>query len=83
MNFQFFKMILVIFFIRAAMTVNVNSHSGIYDLSGKCKQEIYCISYLINVRRGQCLSSKSVREVDLHRGPSSKFCPLVHLKMII
>ena len=83
MNFQFFKMILVIFFLRAAMTVNVNSHSGIYDLSGNCKQEIYSISYLINFRRGQFLSSKSVREVDLHRGPSSKFCPLVHLKMII
>ena len=53
MNFQFFKMILVILFLRTAMTVNVNSHSGIYDLSGKCKQEISSIRYTIIVHQGQ------------------------------
>ena len=46
MNFQFFKMILVLLFMQAVTMVNVNSHSGIYDLSGNCKQEIYSISYL-------------------------------------
>jgi len=64
MNFQFFKMILVLLFMQAVTMINVNSHSGIYDISGNCKQEIYSISYLINVRRGQFLSSKSVREID-------------------
>ena len=65
MNFQFFKMILVLLFMQAVTMVNVNSHSGIYDLSGKCKQEIYCISYVINVINViNFLSSKSVHEVD-------------------
>ena len=40
-------MICVMFFLRAVMMVNVNSHSGIYDLSGKREQEIFLMtSYL-------------------------------------
>ena len=35
MNFKYFKIICVLFFLRDVVMVNVNSHSGIYDLSGK------------------------------------------------
>ena len=45
MNFKSFKIICVIFFLRDVVMVNVNSHSGIYDLSGKREQEIFIYDF--------------------------------------
>lgn len=47
MNFKSLKMFCAIFFLRAVVMVNVNSHSGIYDLAGKREKEIFLMtSYL-------------------------------------
>ena len=45
MNFKSFKIICVIFFLRDVVMVNVNSHSGIYDLSGKREKEIFIYDF--------------------------------------
>ena len=45
MNFKSLKMFCAIFFLRAVVMVNVNSHSGIYDLAGKREKEIFKLSF--------------------------------------
>ena len=45
MNFKSFQIFFIIFFLRAVLTVNVNSHSGIYDLSGKREKQIFIYDF--------------------------------------
>ena len=45
MNFKSFQINCVIFFLRDVLMVNVNSHSGIYDISGKREQEIFIYDF--------------------------------------
>ena len=45
MYFKSFQIFFIIFFLRAVLTVNVNSHSGIYDLSGKREKQIFIYDF--------------------------------------